>query len=40
MFDHLGTQAEATAVIAPAILSAQHFVLPGIGAFDKEMQSL
>lgn len=39
MFDHLGIEAEA-AVDASAILSAQRLVLPGIGAFDKAMQTL
>lgn len=39
MFDHLGIEAEAVGGV-PAILAAQRLVLPGIGAFDKAMQTL
>lgn len=39
MFDHLGIEAEA-AGDAAAILAAGRLVLPGIGAFDKAMQTL
>lgn len=39
MFDHLGIEAEAV-TDASAILAAQRLVLPGIGAFDKAMQTL
>lgn len=39
MFDHLGLEAEAVAEPA-AILGAKRLVLPGIGAFDKAVQTL
>jgi len=39
MFDHLGIEAES-ASDAAGILGAQRLVLPGIGAFDKAMQTL
>ena len=39
MFDHLGYEAQAVAD-AEGILGAERLVLPGIGAFDRAMQTL